>query len=219
MLGQVNTSSTLLLDVDGTLIDSYPGIREGFVRALAAVGHPLPEEDFIKRIPGPPMRESMAAAGLGDAEVERAMQVYSDFMSTEGWRDFTVFDGTAEAVAGWKADGIGVVTATSKSERFARLALDEAGILPHIDFLGAADFDAGRTTKIEVIRHVLDTCAPENPLMVGDRKHDYQGAAEFGIPSVAVTWGYGDADEWSLATHIARDAAELNEIVRNHVGR
>ncbi|AQQ15727.1 5'-nucleotidase [Corynebacterium glaucum] len=222
MLVRVTASSgptTLLLDVDGTLIDSYPGIREGFVRGLDAVGHPLPDESFIKRIPGPPMRESMAAAGLDEADIDRALSVYSEFMSIEGWQVFTVFDGVVEAIREWKEQGLQVVTATSKSEKFARLALEEAGILPMIDFLGAADYDVDRTTKIEVIRHVLDSVNPHNPLMVGDRKHDFAGAAEFNLPSVAVTWGYGDADEWAQATHIARDTEELKEIVRNHVGR
>lgn len=211
--------TTLLLDVDGTLIDSYPGIREGFARGLDAVGYPLPDESFIRRIPGPPMRESMAAAGLDDAQIDRAMEVYSEYMSIEGWQVFTVFDGVIEAIRGWKEKGFRVVTATSKSEKFARLALEEAGILPMIDFLGAANYDVDRTTKIEVIRYVMGSVRPHNPLMVGDRKHDFAGAAEFGLPSVAVTWGYGDADEWAQATYIARDAEELKEIVKHHAAR
>ncbi|QYH19440.1 HAD-IA family hydrolase [Corynebacterium aquatimens] len=206
-----------MLDVDGTLIDSFPGIREGFVRALDSIGHPLPDDQFLARIPGPPMRESMAAAGLDPEQVARAMRVYSDFMSTEGWRDFTVFDGVLDLVAEWKAEGLGVVTATSKSERFARLALEEAGIMQHIDFLGAANPDAGRVTKIEVIRHVLDSVDPPHPIMVGDRIHDFEGAAEFGIPSVAVTWGYGTEEEWAQANHIARSPEALKEIVKHHV--
>lgn len=213
----MTASATVLLDVDGTLIDSFPGIREGFVRALKSVGHPLPDEEFIARIPGPPMRDSMYAAGLNGDEVARAMPVYSEYMSDEGWRRFTVFDGMLELIEGWKADGLGAVTATSKSEHFARLALEEAGIWPHLDFLGAANYDAGRITKIDVIRHVLDSVDPPRPLMVGDRIHDFHGAAEIGIPSVAVTWGYGTPEEWAEATHIAHTPDELDEIVRNHV--
>ncbi|MEH0147681.1 HAD hydrolase-like protein [Corynebacterium sp. Q4381] len=212
----LNHKATLLFDVDGTLIDSYPGIREGFVRALNAIGHPVPDESFLKRIPGPPMRESMTNAGLDGDQVERAMEVYSDFMSGEGWQDFTVYKGMADLVAKLRGEGFGVVTATSKSEKFASLALERAGILKHVEFLGAANADVGRVTKIDVIRHVLDNVEVVNPLMIGDRMHDYEGAAEFGLDSVAVTWGYGDEDEWSRATHVARDASELEGIVRNH---
>ena len=225
MLGSVTTpdtasrtaSHTVLLDVDGTLIDSFPGIRAGFVRALEAVGATLPSEEFIARIPGPPMPESMEAAGLNADEIARAMPVYMDYMERQGWREFTVFPGIAALIQRWKEAGLMVVTATSKSERFARLALDTAGILPSIDFLGAADHDRGRSTKVDVLRHVIASVHPQRPLMVGDRIHDYEGAAEFGIPSVAATWGYGDPAEWSKATYTARDTDELEVIVNNHV--
>lgn len=206
-----------MLDVDGTLIDSFPGIREGFIRGLEAVGHPLPSEEFIARIPGPPMRESMQAAGLIGEAAARAMEVYSEYMSAEGWQRFTVFDGVLTLIDAWKTQGLQVVTATSKSERFARLALERAGILPHIDFLGAADYGVDRVTKIDVIRYVLDSVQPHAPLMVGDRIHDYHGAAEFNIPSVAVTWGYGAEDEWAEATYVARTADDVKEIVKRHV--
>ena len=61
---------------------------------------------------------------------------------------------------------------------------------------------------------MLDNVAPEQPLMVGDRLHDFEGAKEFGIPSVAMTWGYGAAEEWELADYVARDADELERIIR-----
>lgn len=207
---------TILLDVDGTIIDSYPGIREGFLRGLDAVGATRPAEEFIRRIPGPPMRDSMVAAGLGPDQVERAMQAYSDYMSSEGWQRFTVFDGMAELIARWKDEGWKVCTATSKSEHFARLALERAGVLEHIDFLGAANWDAGRSTKIEVIQHVLDNADPYHPVMVGDRIHDFAGAAEFGLPSIAVTWGYGAEEEWEQATYVAHTSTELEDIVREY---
>ena len=208
--------ASILVDVDGTLIDSYPGIRAGFIRGMEALGLEVPGEDFLRKIPGPPMRDSFAAAGLSAAEVERAMQAYSDYMSSVGWREFTVFPGVGELLKGWKALGLHICTATSKSERFARLALEDAELMPHVDFLGAANHEVGRATKIEVIEYVLAHASPSHPLMVGDRMHDFDGAAHFGLPSVAVTWGYGDEGEWARATHVARTPEELDAIVRTH---
>ena len=86
--------------------------------------------------------------------------------------------------------------------------------MAHIDFLGAASNDGKRAKKVDVIRHVLDQAAPERPLMVGDRLHDFEGAKAFGIPSVAMTWGYGAAEELELADWVARDAEELERIIR-----
>lgn len=207
-------NTTLLFDVDGTLIDSFPGIRHGFLLGLEAVGWDKPDEEFIKRIPGPPMPESMRALGMSPDQVEQAMQAYSAYMSTEGWQRFEVFDGMADLLARLKGEGFEVVTATSKSERFARAALERAGMLGHIDFLGAASNDGVRAKKADVIRYVLDNVAPKRPLMIGDRTHDYTGAAAFNIPSVAVTWGYGTSAEWDEADYVASDATELERIIR-----
>jgi phosphoglycolate phosphatase len=35
---------------------------------------------------------------------------------------------------------------------------------------------------------------PERVLMVGDRRHDVEGAAAHGIDAVVVGWGYGQSD-------------------------
>ena len=205
--------TTLLLDVDGTLIDSYPGIRTGFLIGLDAVGFEHPGEEFIRRIPGPPMTETYASLGMTPEQNTRAMAAYSDYMAGDGWSNFTVFDGMAELVAEWKAEGYEVVTATSKGEGFARKALKRPGIYQHIDFLGAAQEHGPRKRKVDVIEYVLDHVSPEKPLMIGDRHHDFEGAAHFDIASVAVTWGYADAREYDLATYIAHTAEELKDII------
>lgn len=207
-------TTTLLFDVDGTLIDSFPGIRHGFLLGLKDVGWDVPDEGFIRRIPGPPMPETMRSLGMSAAQVDQAMRAYSDYMSGEGWQRFEVYPGMADLVQRLHRDGFEVVTATSKSERFARAALERAGILEHIDFLGAASNDGVRAKKADVIRYVLDNVAPKQPLMIGDRTHDYTGAAAHNIPSVAVTWGYGASAEWDLADYVARDADELERIIR-----
>lgn len=210
-------TTTLLLDVDGTIIDSFPGIREGFLIGLGEVGWDVPDEEFIRRIPGPPMRETMHTLGMDEPTVERAMRAYSDYMSDEGWQRFTVFEGMGELMEHFALDdGFAVCTATSKSEHFTRLALQRAGLLEYVDFLGAASNDGVRSKKVDVIRYVLEGFAPERPIMVGDRKHDFEGAATFDLPAVAVTWGYGAAEEWDLARFRASNATELERIIREY---
>ena len=49
--------------------------------------------------------------------------------------------------------------------------------------------------------------------MIGDRLHDIEGAAHFGLPTVAVTWGYGAQAEWDQAWATAHTPAELAAIV------
>ena len=52
---------TLLIDVDGTIVDSLPGIVESFAAGLRAVGRPLPDQAFLDTLPGPLMVDSLAS--------------------------------------------------------------------------------------------------------------------------------------------------------------
>lgn len=209
----------LFLDVDGTIIDSYPGIRAGFLHALDTVSAPHPPEDIIRRIPGPPMEVSLANQGLTDTEVATALAAYLRYTRDGGWAHATAYDGMVELVARLKADGFFLATATSKGEEFARKILQRIGVYDHIDFLGAAEEHGPRRAKDKVIAYVLDSVGlrgrEDDILMVGDRTHDIHGAAEHGIATVAVTWGYGSAEEWDQAASTATTPAELERVIHD----
>lgn len=224
---------TLLIDVDGTISDSLPGIKEGFRIGLEAVGHPIPGEDFLDRLAGPPMRRSMERAGMSGEELDTALAVYRKQQHDGGWADTRMFDGWAELLDGWRADGIRLATATSKGGYFAKKVLDRFGILDRFDFIGAADDSGTRQEKDDVIEHTLTSLGlpadrrdpirptPGGPfptVMIGDRIHDIEGAHTFGLPCIAVGWGYGPEDERERADAIARDMAGLDRAARDLLG-
>lgn len=226
-------SPTLLIDVDGTISDSLPGIQEGFRIGLAAVDHPLPDDEFLARLAGPPMYESMARAGLTGDRLDAALAAYREQQHAGGWADTRMFDGWPELLDGWRADGIRLSTATSKGGYFARKVLDRFGILDRFDFIGAADDGGTRHEKIDVLDHTLTSLdlpaerrAPVPPtpggpfptVMVGDRIHDIEGAHTFGLPCIAVGWGYGPDEERERADAIAHDMAELDRHARSLLG-
>ncbi|MGP6173900.1 HAD-IA family hydrolase [Corynebacterium sp. A21] len=210
---------TLFLDVDGTLIDSFPGIRESFLHGLATVGWPIPSEARISLIPGPPMEETFRTLGMPPETVTRALAAYLEHHAARGWSNSQPFSGMRELLAHWKQQGFRLCTATSKGEGFARQSLSEFGMIGYFDFIGAAQEDGPRRTKAAVISHVLDSVGLHNQeseiLMIGDRSHDIEGAATFGIDTAAVTWGYGTPEEHAVARFIASDPAALNAVVQD----
>ena len=52
---------------------------------------------------------------------------------------------------------------------------------------------------IEYVLESVGSPAPEQVLMVGDRRHDVEGAAAFGIRCVGVLYGYGSREELTAA--------------------
>lgn len=215
--------SILFLDVDGTLIDSFPGIRAGFLHALDSVGWPHPDEDSLAHLPGPPMEVNLRSLGMDGEQTRAAFAAYLDYTHRGGWAEATTYPGVPELLRTWKEQGLTLHTATSKGEAFARRILEREGLLEYIDFLGAAQENGPRRAKKDVIDHVLTETGlsgrSSDILMVGDRSHDIEGAAHFGIDTVAVTWGYGTPEEWAAARFTARNAGELEGIVHDwHAG-
>ncbi|WP_448852276.1 HAD hydrolase-like protein [Corynebacterium sp. 335C] len=230
---------TVLVDVDGTVSDSLPGIQSGVREALGAIGWPEPDEAFMDRIAGPPMYDSLRSLGMDEPTAAEALRIYRAQQHRGGWADTRMFDGWPELLRMWRGRGWTVATATSKGGHFARKVLGRFGVLDGFDFIGAADDGGDRSAKVDVVEHTLRVLglparrsgAPDGtrladagiaPLpgvvMIGDRSHDIDGAHAFGVPAVAVGWGYGDGAERASAEAVAADAADLDARVRALLG-
>ena len=190
---------TVFFDLDGTITDSKPGILKCIRHALDAKGVPYTEEQLDQMV-GPPFRVSMRdILGVTDtALIEDMIRFYRGEYEVSGWRDCTVYPGMRELFARLKDGGIRLAVATSKPLRFTVMMLDGLELSRYFDFIGGAESDSSRDSKIAVIRYVMENLgmrSPEGALMVGDRLYDMDGAKEAGMHSAGVLWGYGGREE------------------------
>lgn len=185
----------VIFDLDGTLTDSAPGVVAGFRHALATVGAEVPDGDLAALAVGPPMHHSLAAMGLGE-RTDEAIAAYRADYTSRGWAMNALFDGIADLLADLRAAGVRLAVATSKVEPTAKRILDHFGVSDHFEVIAGASPDGVRATKSDVLAHALAQLQPlpDTVRMVGDRSHDVEGAAEHGIPTVVVGWGYGGGD-------------------------
>lgn len=190
---------TVFFDLDGTITDSKPGILKCIRHALDAKGVPYTEEQLDQMV-GPPFRVSMRdILGVTDTVIiEDMIRLYRGEYEVSGWRDCTVYPGMRELFARLKDGGIRLAVATSKPLRFTVMMLDGLELSRYFDFIGGAESDSSRDSKIAVIRYVMENLgmrSPEGALMVGDRLYDMDGAKEAGMHSAGVLWGYGGREE------------------------
>ena len=213
----------LLVDLDGTITDSLRGIAASLHHALDAVGARWDDSRDIRQIAGPPMPETLASLGLTGAEADRALAAYRQRYDAIGWSENAVFDGMADLLATLAGEGYRMAVATSKAETSAHRILEHFDLARHFEFIGGADLSVGRSAKADVVAHSLAALGREavpatrggtgEVLMIGDRAHDVEGAAHYGIPTALVRWGYGSPHEWDTARWSAGDTAELERIV------
>ncbi|MBR21897.1 MAG: HAD hydrolase-like protein [Microcella pacifica] len=211
--------SAILLDLDGTVTDSAPGITDTLAWTFTQLGMPVPPPDELLRYVGPPLLDSFRdRAGLTLEERERALEVYRERYLDRGAYDSTLYPGMGPLVRDIAAAGIPLSLATSKPETPATLMLEHFTIAEHFDIITGASEDEVRSAKADVVAEALVRLRAmdadlSRPVMIGDRIHDIEGAAVHGIPTIAVTWGYGDDEERRNARAIAHDADELRSLL------
>lgn len=208
----------VIFDLDGTLTDSAQGIVSSFRHALGEIGAGVPDGDLAGRIVGPPMHHTLGEMGLGEL-ADAAIAAYRADYATRGWAMNRLFDGIPALIADLRAAGVRLAVATSKAEPTARRILAHFGLDEQFEVVAGASVDGSRATKADVVAHALAQLAPlpERVLMVGDRSHDVEGAAEHGIDTVVVGWGYGhgDFDEPGAVAVLAhvRTVDDLREVL------
>lgn len=210
-------ATVLLIDLDGTVTDSYPGITASFRHAVAAVGAPEPTEDFLTGVVGPPLLDSMLAFGFSGDDAVRAVAAYRERYDVTGWLENSVFDGMGALLADLSAGGRTLAIATSKNEEVAERILEHFGLTGHFAFIAGSSADGTRRSKAQVIGRALDVLGldPEvtPAVMIGDRSHDVDGAASFGLPTIAVGWGYARPGEVDEATWTVETVPQLREVL------
>lgn len=211
--------SVVLVDLDGTIMDSAPGITATLTRTLERMGLPVPPPGRLLEFVGPPILDGLRdLAGLDPEQSQEALRLYRAEYRATGAFDARPYPGIREALEAIRDEGLPLAVATSKPELQARR------ILAHFDLddlflvIAGASEDETRSEKADVIAWALHLLTREGvdvsrPVMVGDRIHDIEGAAQHGIPSVFVTWGYGDPAEAAGAFAIADEPTALPRIV------
>jgi phosphoglycolate phosphatase len=194
---------SVLLDLDGTLIDSRPGILASCLAALRALGHQPDETLDITRFIGPPLEDVMhiLLQPYGDNRVGEAVAAYRQHYGESGLFGSVPYPGIDKSLEEMKRNGLRLYLATSKREAFASRILDHLKFAAYFDGIYGSVPGGELDHKPELLAHILakHDLSPAHSLMVGDRRHDIAGAHAVGMRGIGVLWGYGTRDELETA--------------------
>ncbi|MCI1902415.1 MAG: HAD hydrolase-like protein [Bifidobacteriaceae bacterium] len=223
----------VLLDLDGTLTESGPGISASVRLACKAIGLDLPNAAELQRFIGPPIGESLERNGVTGDDITKGVQVYRNAYANPTFPDplnpgklvpgmylNSVYKGIPEALTTLRHEGYILATATAKPEPQAIPVCERFGITPLVDHVYGATLDASRRHKADVIRYALaglkfSKDAGDRVVMVGDRWTDVDGAHKVGIDTIGVRWGYAEAGELEKygAVDYAAEPSDLPSVV------
>ena len=209
----------ILFDLDGTITDPKLGITKSVQYALRHFNIDVSNLDSLIPFIGPPLKDSfMNFYGFNETDAMEAIEKYREYFTDTGIFENSLFDGMPELFQGLINNGKTLIIASSKPTVFVRRILEHFGISKYFIFVSGSELDGTRSLKSEVIRYALNQnniTEVDKVVMVGDRRHDVEGAREEGIDSVGVLFGYGSYDELNNAgaTYLANNIKELYEIL------
>jgi phosphoglycolate phosphatase len=193
----------VIFDLDGTLIDSLPGIEFSVMAAFATCGIPYPALDLRSMI-GPPIRSILSrAANISDnrilVDLENAFRASYD---GEGWRRSLCYPGTEAALCILREAGIRQFIVSNKPRHISLRILEMLKIQEFFECIVTGDSRAPRyADKREMIECLLRSSVlnSRDCAMVGDTEEDANAAASCGVRFACVRHGYGkigDNSEW-----------------------
>ena len=207
----------ILFDLDGTLTDSGEGIINSVIPALEHYGIAIPPREELRVFVGPPLHDTFLRFGVPADQLENATKIYRSRYIPIGKFENAPYPGIPELLETLKSQGHKLFVATSKPEPMAVEILEHFDLAQYFDRICGASMDTSRSSKEAVIAYLLEqNGSAENMVMVGDTKYDVIGAKAHGIPTIGVSWGYGEIDEMleAGATAIAHTTQELLELLQ-----
>ena len=203
-----------LVDLDGTLVDSAPGITGTLAATLARMGLPVPPPARLVEFVGPPILDGLRdLAGLDPEQSQEALGLYREQYRATGAFDARPYAGIRDTLERLKPH-VPLAVATSKPEIQAKRILEHFGLAHLFTVIAGASEDEVRSEKADVITWALGLLRDvgvdtSRPVMIGDRTHDVAGAGQHGIPAIFAAWGYGTPAESAGAAGVAHRPEDL----------
>jgi phosphoglycolate phosphatase len=187
----------LIFDWDGTLCNSIGRIVDSMHAASTRAGYALCDDLAVKGIIGLGLPEAIRTLypEIGDDELIAFRQHYADHYMALDAQPSPLFEGVAQAMEAFRADGYHLAVATGKARRGLDRVLKAHGWENYFDATRAADETASKPHPL-MLEQILAQCgvSPRQALMVGDASFDLMMARNAGMDSVAVSYGAQSAE-------------------------
>ncbi len=183
-----------IFDLDGTVLDTYEGIKEAVKHTIDHFELDNLSETDIRSFVGPPLEQSFRR--FYNISEDTAKMYTAEFRKYYADRSIliaSVYDGIPQLFSGLIEKNIAIAIATSKCQTFADRLVEYFNLDEWIHICCGSD-PGKRMDKNEIIRHCVcesNIKDKENVVMIGDTQYDAKGALKAGVKFIGVTYGFG----------------------------
>ncbi|MFB7138207.1 HAD-IA family hydrolase [Gottfriedia sp. NPDC056225] len=186
--------STVIFDLDGTLLDTSEGIMVGASYTANKMGGPNLTSTQQKSFIGPsPFYSFMRECGYTERKAREAVEIYRKRYREKGQFEAKHYEFIQELLVTLKGKGYKTAVATLKRDDLAKDILLNFELVTYFDSINGID-EMDTLSKADIIQLCLKDLQQvdlSEVVLIGDSVHDAVGAENVGIDFIAVTYGYG----------------------------
>jgi len=189
----------VLIDVDGTLVDSVPDLAYCVDEMMKQLGMPVHGEAKVREWVGNGVERLVRRALIGKLEGEpdeglyqKAYPIFLDLYTENTSKRSCLYPGVKQGLEYLKSEGYKIGCVTNKAAQFTEPLLDDLGVSDYFSIVISGDTLEKKKPDPMPLLHAAKhfNVAPEQALMIGDSISDVKAARAAGFRIVCMTYGY-----------------------------
>lgn len=183
--------TSILFDVDGTLLDTGEFIIQATEHALRSHGHTVPDRSVISKAVGAHFPEYYHMLAGRDADAEQLVETHREFQY-KNYHLVKPFPGTMEVLRALKEKGYKIAAVTTRSKKTSIQTIEDAGIEKYFDAIISWEDVAEHKPHPEPLLKALDLVGgtPDKAVMIGDSHLDVEAGKNAGTMTIRAGYGF-----------------------------
>jgi len=200
--------SMILIDLDGTLVDSVPDLAYCVDELMTRLGRPPYGEAAVRNWVGNGVERLVRRALIGqldgepsDADFDRAYPIFLELYSENTSKRSVLYPGVREGLDYLLTNGYPLGCVTNKAAQFTLPLLKDLGILDAFGLVVSGDTLPEKKPHPAPLLHAASHfgVGPSKALMIGDSVSDVKAARAAGFQIVCMSYGYNHGQDIRLA--------------------
>ena len=194
----------VLIDVDGTLVDSVPDLAYCVDQMMIQLGRAPYGESRVRDWVGNGVERLVRRALVGqldgepdEAEFERAYPIFLDLYADNTSKRSCLYPGVREGLDYLRQQGYKIGCVTNKAAQFTIPLLKALGIYGEFGIVVSGDTLPVKKPDPGPLLHAAEHFGvqPTAALMIGDSKSDVSAARAAGFQIVCMSYGYNHGED------------------------
>lgn len=194
----------ILIDVDGTLVDSVPDLAYCVDEMMKQLGRDPYGEDMVRDWVGNGVERLVRRALIGrldgepsDADFERAYPLFLDLYADNTSQRSNLYPGVREGLDYMRSQGYQLGCVTNKAAQFTIPLLKDLGIFERFGIVVSGDSLPVKKPDPQPLLHAAAHfgVGAEDSLMLGDSQSDVKAARAAGFQIVCMSYGYNHGED------------------------